>query len=83
MSGNNNFLVDKNILFYCLEERHEVYTYQDATFWISDITQIELLGVKNISKEVNLICSNLIDACILVNINEKNKGNCNIIETKI
>lgn len=48
MSGIKSILADTNIIIYFLEGRPQVSFYQFSNFYISVITEIELLGVKTI-----------------------------------
>ncbi len=66
MSGVNSILADTNIIIYFLEGRKEVEYYQFATFHISIITEIELLGVKTIEGISMKDRKNFIKHCIVL-----------------
>jgi predicted nucleic acid-binding protein len=46
VSGINSIIADTNIVIYFLEGRPQVNPYKFSNFYISVITEIELLGVK-------------------------------------
>ncbi len=58
-------LADTNALIYFLKGYDTMIPYLNETYAISEITEIELLGIKNISKSDLLIRSNLIADCII------------------
>ncbi|MDR1975153.1 MAG: type II toxin-antitoxin system VapC family toxin [Bacteroidales bacterium] len=62
MSGID-FIADTNILIYFLEENPAVKKYKDKFFAVSIITEIELLGKKNLSEQELSIIRNVLDDC--------------------
>ena len=68
MSGNN-LLVDTNFLIYLLNGNAAVAPYLKNNFFVSDITEMEMLGVKNLDSKVLIIRKLLIENCFIVNFN--------------
>ena len=68
MSGAN-YLVDTNFLIYLLNGNAAVKPYLNNNFFLSEITEMELLGVKDIPQLVLKTRAALIDNCFLVNFN--------------
>jgi predicted nucleic acid-binding protein len=68
MNGNN-ILVDTNFLIYLLNGRGVVTPYLKNNLFISEITEMEMLGVKSLSQEVFRIRKALIENCYLVTFN--------------
>ena len=68
MSGSN-FLVDTNFLIYLLNGRNTVTPYLNNNFFISEITEMEMLGVKGLTSEIYKIRAALIENCYLVTFN--------------
>jgi predicted nucleic acid-binding protein len=62
MSGDN-FLVDTNFLIYLLNGRPFVSSYLGGNYFISEITEMELLGVKDIEYRILRLRSDLIHNC--------------------
>ena len=73
MSGID-FLADTNFLIYLLEGRQEAEIFADFSFAISFITEIELLGRKDISKEEIAIIQDLLDNCLIIDLNPSIKA---------
>lgn len=65
MSGTN-LLVDTNFLIYLLNGHRSVQPYLNKNFFISEISEMEILGVKGISPAVLKIRSELIETCFKV-----------------
>jgi predicted nucleic acid-binding protein len=65
MSGTN-LLVDTNFLIYLLNGHRSVQPYLNKNFFISEISEMEMLGVKGISPAVLKIRSELIETCFKV-----------------
>jgi predicted nucleic acid-binding protein len=64
-----DFFVDTNILIYMLEKRPAVFSFTRFSLAVSVITEIELLGKKNITEhEINKI-RNLLNNCEIIDIN--------------
>ena len=68
MSGNN-LLVDTNFLIYLLNGNAAVAPYLKNNFFVSDITEMEMLGVKNLDSKTLIIRKLLIENCFIVNFN--------------
>src|SRR5258705_13092569 len=68
MSGTN-YLVDTNFLIYLLNGNASVKPYLNDSLFLSEITEMELLGVKDIPQLVLKTRTALIDNCFLVNFN--------------
>jgi len=68
MSGAN-YLVDTNFLIYLLNGNASVKPYLNNNFFLSEITEMELLGVKDIPQLALKTRAALIDNCFLVNFN--------------
>ena len=66
MNGLGNLLIDTNVIIYALEGREEVKPYMFSSLWVSHITKIELLGVKNISDVELARCEYFLNDCTLV-----------------
>lgn len=73
MSGSN-FLVDTNFLIYLLNGRSFIEPYLGNSYFISDITEVELLGIKDIDLKTEKIRTDLIRNCYLVPFNTDIKG---------
>jgi len=61
-----DFIADTNILLYILEDLPQVKEISDHSFAISVISEIELLGKKDISRQDTKIIRNLLGDCILL-----------------
>jgi predicted nucleic acid-binding protein len=72
MNGSD-FFVDTNFLIYLLNGNKAVTPYLKNNYFISDITEMEMLGIKNISENVVEIRRALIDNCYLVHFNSEIK----------
>lgn len=72
MSGNN-YVADTNILLYILSGNSSVKKYITGNLFISEITEIELLGNKEISEAQYQNRCGIIDNCALLNISGKIK----------
>ncbi len=68
MSGNN-LLVDTNFLIYLLNGHSVITPYLNNNFFISEVTEMEMLGVKDLSLTVLKIRTELIENCYIVNFN--------------
>ena len=68
MSGSN-FLVDTNFLIYLLNGHVSIVPYLNNNFFISEITEMEMLGVKGLPASVIKTRADLIDNCFIVNFN--------------
>lgn len=68
MNGSN-FLVDTNFLIYLLNGRTIVTPFLNNNFFISEITEMEMLGVKGLSPEVLKTRTGLIENCYIITFN--------------
>jgi len=67
MNGNN-YVEDTNILLYIIGGREETKKITEYNIFISEITEIEILGSKDLSEFQYRQRCNIIDNCSLVNI---------------
>ena len=65
MNGNN-YLLDTNILLYALKGLTDVRLYFDIPPAISVVTEIEILGVKEITEEEIKIRETVIEYCHII-----------------
>ncbi len=72
MNGNN-FFVDTNFLIYLLNGNPALNPYLGNNYFISEITEMEMLGVKKISPVTLKIRRALLDNCYLINFNSEIK----------
>jgi predicted nucleic acid-binding protein len=73
MSGNS-FFVDTNILLYLLSGNETIAELlNEKQLYISFVTQLELLGYKGISKQDLVLIEQMIDKCIVIDINQSIK----------
>lgn len=79
MNGNN-LLLDPNIIIYALKGLTDVRPYFDSKPYISKVTEIEILGVKNITKGEILIRETAIEFCTIMPLTNKIKRK--VIEIK-
>ena len=68
MNGSN-FLVDTNFLIYLLNGHAVIAPYLNDNFFISEITEMEMLGVKELAPVTLKIRTELIENCYCVNFN--------------
>ena len=68
MSGHN-LLVDTNFLIYLLNGNLVITPYLNNHFFVSEITEMEMLGVRNLSSTTLSIRKRLIENCFIVNFN--------------
>lgn len=69
MSGSK-FLADTNILLYILDANESVRPFLEDELYVSEISVIELLGLKGISQKQLSIRQALLDSCNIVYLNE-------------
>ena|ERR1700754_1543711 len=73
MSGKE-ILVDTNILLYLLSGNDTIeQILQGKTIYISFITELELLGFRNISEKEEKQIHNLLNDCSIISINNRLK----------
>ncbi len=65
MSGNN-YLLDTNILVYALKGLPSVMPYFEEDCYLSVITEIEIIGVPELSKKDLVIRQAAIDFCTII-----------------
>lgn len=68
MNGSN-LLVDTNFLIYLLSGHRVVAPFLNNSFFISEITEMEMLGVKGLTLETLKTRTSLIENCFIVNFN--------------
>ncbi len=68
MSGHN-LLVDTNFLIYLLNGNLVITPYLNNHFFVSEITEMEMLRVRNLSSTALSIRKRLIENCFIVNFN--------------
>lgn len=72
MSGNN-LLLDTNIIIYALKGLADVRPYFDIEPYISVITEIEILGVKDLGEDEAKVRETVIEYCSVLPITNKIK----------
>ena len=72
MNGNK-YLADTNILLYLLAGNPGVFDYINNEFYISEITEIELLGNKEITPIQYKLRSKIISSCTIITLSENIK----------
>ncbi len=73
MNGNKIFL-DTNILLYLLQgDETLAEALHKKQFYISFITQLELLSFPRLSRRESKVIGQLIDECVIIDINAKIK----------
>lgn len=72
MNGNK-YLTDTNILLYIITGNTSVAKYINQEFYISEITEIELLGNKGITPLQLKYRTQIINNCTIVNLSENIK----------
>lgn len=72
MNGTD-FLADTNILLYILEDLPQVEKISNHVFAVSVISEIELLGKKDIPKQEIKIIRKLLDDCVLLPFSDEIK----------
>ncbi len=82
MSGNN-LLVDTNIIVYALKGLAHVKPYFDTEPFISVITEMEILGVKEISETEINIRETAIEFCSSIPFTNKIKNKAILIKRQI
>ena len=82
MNGNN-LLLDTNIIIYALKGLTDVRPYFDSKPYISEVTEIEILGVKDILTEEILIRETAIEFCTIMPLTNKIKRKVIEIKRKI
>jgi predicted nucleic acid-binding protein len=70
VSGIKTILADTNFIIYLLEGRKETFNYLDHFIVLSVVTEIELLGVKNISERVYKERKRVLDDSLIFTFDE-------------
>jgi len=68
-----DFIADTNFLIYVHEGNELVFDFLDYSFGISFITEIELLGHANLSKQDEQKLKSIINSCIYIDWNQRLK----------
>jgi predicted nucleic acid-binding protein len=66
-------LADTNIIIYIMNGLPATKKFLDAEFALSEISEIELLGIKGINRKDLQIRQSMINECFLMNINDSIK----------
>ncbi len=82
MSGNN-LLLDTNIIIYALKGLANVKPYFDIEPFISVITEMEILGVKEITDDEINIRETAIEFCSIIPFTNKIKSKAILIKRQI
>ena len=69
MSGKN-ILADTNIVMYILNGNEAAAVFTKDHFYVSDITEIELLGKKDIGESEYKLRKDFLDNCVIVDLTE-------------
>jgi predicted nucleic acid-binding protein len=69
-----NCVGDTNIFMYFINGNPAVSNYKDVHFYISEITEIELLGKQDISKDEHRLRADMIETCTIVNLTDRIKN---------
>lgn len=72
MNGSK-YLADTNILLYFISGNQGIFEYTDNEFYISEITEIELLGNKGITPLQLKYRRKIIDNCTIIPLSENIK----------
>lgn len=74
MNGNDFVVADTNTLIHViLNNPNAIEAVQDKVLYISFITEIEIQSKKNLSSYERNIIKNMLDDCIIIDINDKIK----------
>jgi predicted nucleic acid-binding protein len=68
------FLADTNFLIYLLEGVEEAMLFANYTFAVSFVTEIELLGKKDITAKEEKVIRQLLSNCIIIDLNPQIKA---------
>lgn len=69
-----DFIADTNILLLILNGNDAIEAFLDFNFGISFVTEVELLGFKNLPETDEVLIKNLISDCHLLSWNSKIKN---------
>lgn len=74
MNGNKLFL-DTNILLYLLQgDETLTHSLDNKQFYISFITQLEILSFSNLTKSSEKLINELLSECVIFDINNEIKN---------
>lgn len=82
MSGNN-IIIDTNIIIYALKGLADVRPYFDIEPFISVVTEMEILGVKEITDKEIKIRETALDFCSIIPLTNKIKNKAISIKREI
>lgn len=82
MNGNN-LLLDTNIIIYALKGLTDVKPYFSFEPFISFVTEVEILGVKDLSETEIKIRETIVDYCSVIPLTNKIKQSTILIKRKI
>ena len=68
-----DFLADTNVLLYILEDLPQIEEVSNHTFGVSVISEIELLGKKDITQNEIKIIRDLLKDCVVLPFSEQIK----------
>jgi predicted nucleic acid-binding protein len=71
--SGNKFLLDTNIIIYALKGLADVRPYFDFNPYVSVVTEIEILGVKDLNEKEIKIRETAIEFCSVISFNSKIK----------
>lgn len=74
MSGIKTILADTNFVIYLLEGRKEALSHLDNFIVLSVISEIELLGIKNISEKVYKDRKRVLDDSLVLSFDDEIKS---------
>ncbi|GAB3997376.1 hypothetical protein GCM10028807_42410 [Spirosoma daeguense] len=77
-----DFLADTNFLIYLLEGRPEAALFADFSFAVSFITEIELLGRKDMSSTEKQVIQQLLDTCFIIDLHPAIKAKAIALKQK-
>lgn len=75
MSGNS-YLLDTNTILYVMQGNREIAEMINQNdLYVSFITELELLGYKNISESDHQMIKDFLSECTVIDVNQKIKTN--------
>jgi predicted nucleic acid-binding protein len=75
-------LADANIIIYIMNGLPAMKDFLDADFALSEISEIELLGIKGIDKKEQQFRQGMINECLLMNMNDPIKQTAIVVKQK-
>ena len=75
MAGSNNLVLDTNIILYAAVYNHEIAMelLLENNIYISDITEIELLGYHRLTEEEHTVLADVISNLNVISVNGRIK----------